>query len=380
MKSNKLNLNKTLTVFVLLLLVAVTGRAQVDQESKKVMPVQITLISPLGTNGMASLETINNASLNILAGVSGGVKGAEIGGLANYAAGDITGVQLGGLVNASTGRLKGSQIAGLANYNHQATVGVQLGGILNINNAEITGTQVGGIANYNRQQLKGVQVGGITNITVGDVKGLQLSGIANIATGRASGAQLSLFNYSKVFKGFQLGLINIVDSMESGAALGLFTFVRNGYHKFEVEANETFFANATFKSGVNSLYTIYTVSYGRKNNTDYWAPGLGLGFLTSVGSKFDINVDLVAKQVNEGEWWTEELNMINTLSVNLAYKFKDNFSAFIGPAINVSVSGRKDEEGNLIGNSLVPEWAFYDQVHSGKRVQMYLGLRGGIRF
>jgi hypothetical protein len=424
---------------------------QIEQTEKtkkapgeKVIPFQLTFISPLGTNGIYSGRVVNHASINILAGVSGGVIGAELGGLSNFSKGDIRGLQAAGLFNGSMGIVKGVQLSGLGNYNKEYVHGLQVSGLTNVNTAAVVGVQLSGIFNYAKNHVEGVQASGLINTASGDVKGLQLSGITNVATkpvsgaqisglvnttigtvtglqlagitnvatkpltgaqiaglvnstsgdvnglqlaaitnvatNRINGAQIGLFNYAQTIKGFQFGLINVADSVEKGAALGLFTYIRHGYHRFEIEVNETFYANATFKSGVERLYTIYTMGFKHQNGINYWAPGIGIGSLTHMSPKLDINLDIIVRQVNEGEWWTNELNLLHTLDLNLAYKLSEKVTIYGGPSFNVVVSEITDDEGNIIGDSFSPSWNFSDVTNDNNRVKMYVGFNAGIRF
>lgn len=385
--------------------------ADTTEASVKVIPFQLTLVSPLGTNGLSSGKVANNVSINIFAGISGGVYGMELGGLANFSKGDVIGLQAASLLNGGLGQVKGAQLSGIGNYNKDKVVGLQASGLLNVNTAEVLGTQMSGIMNYSMKNFTGfqgsgilnthigtftgLQAAGITNVTtksftgaqlsaitntiVGDLQGLQLS-MVNVTTKTTSGAQLGLFNYSRNVKGLQFGLINIADSVEKGAAIGLFTYVRHGYHKFEVESNETFYGNVTFKSGVKNLYMIYTAGFKHENGINYWAPGIGIGTLSRITNKIDLNTDLIVRQVNEGEWWTEELNMLNTLSLNFGYNISDKFAIYGGPSLNVMVSGIKDNEGNIVGGSFTPDWSFFDDTYDYNRVKMYVGVKAGIRF
>jgi len=397
----------------MLLLFATTGIAQDSVKTEvKIIPFQLTLISPMGTNGLTSGKVANNASINILAGISGGVKGGEIGGIANFSKGDIIGLQAAGMFNGSLGDLKGLQLGGLVNFNKGLVVGSQASGIANVNTNAIVGLQLGGLFNYASDSMKGIQAAGMVNTMVGEVKGVQFSGITNLATKtvtgtqitgiantvvgdltglqfsgivnvvtkKMDGVQISLINYARKVKGVQFGLINVSDTVEKGIPIGLFTYVRHGYHKFELEANETFYANATFKSGVQHFYSIFTIGFKNQNGINYWSPGVGIGTLSHLSKKLDFNADFVFRHVNEGEWWTDELNILNTLSLNLAYKVSDRLSIYGGPSINLSKSGITDNEGNLIGESFSPDWEFYDETNGDSRVKMYVGFKAGIRF
>ena len=76
-----------------------------------------------------------------------------------------------------------------------------------------------------------------------------MSGISNINLGDINGAQIGLINRSKKVKGFQLGLINVVNSFGSGVPLGLLSFVKDGYYAFELSSSETIYAELSFRNG-----------------------------------------------------------------------------------------------------------------------------------
>jgi len=388
------------------------AKAQENTDSLNVIPFQLTFISPMGTNGLNSANVINNASINILAGISGGVKGAEIGGMVNFSKGNIIGLQAAGIANGSLGDVKGLQLSGIANFNKGAVTGGQLAGIANLSTSSFQGLQLSGIVNLTTKSFVGAQIGGILNTTIGEVKGLQLAGIAgvatksvtgaqisgilnttvgvvsgvqisgivNVATKKILGAQIGLINYSHTVRGFQFGLINISDTVEKGLPIGLISFVRTGYHKFEVEANETFYANVTFKSGVPAFYVLYTAGFKTDEGKTYWAPGIGIGGITRISQKVDLNTDLIVRHVNEDEWWTSELNLLHTLRVNASYNFSDKFSIYGGPSFNVTASQIKNVEGDVIGDSFAPSWHFYNETKKDTNVKMYIGFNAGIRF
>jgi len=94
---------------------------------------QVTFVHPLGTNGTEAPNVVNNFSLNIFYGVSGGVNGAEVGFLINQDYGDVKGFQFAGLGNSATGWANGLQVAGLYNVVMKEVTGLQVAGITNIN-------------------------------------------------------------------------------------------------------------------------------------------------------------------------------------------------------------------------------------------------------
>lgn len=376
------NINfKQLSIVVILFSAwAVGALAQNQQTGTAKRPVQISLIYPVGTNGIDAAKYINAASINMLIGISGGVSGAELGGLANITLGPVNGFQAASLVNSSLYIMKGVQVGGLANFHKGEMAGFQLSGLSNINLGKASGCQIAGLANYNDASAKGVQMGGISNMQIGDAHGTQISGIANVTTEKLRGAQISLVNYARKVNGIQLGLINATDSVEKGVVIGLFSYVRHGYHRVEIEANETFYGNVTLKTGLPWLYNIYTVSYKTKEGKNYWSPGLGFGSMIPIGNKMNMNLDLIARQVNEDEWWTEALNMLNTLKLNISYKLTDKIEIYGGPSYNLTISEIKDNEGKIVGESFSPSWSKAHETNDDHQLKSYVGFDLGVRF
>ena len=55
-------------------------------------PMQVSFIYPLGTNGIESVNISYKVSLNIFAGVNGGVDVVKLAGFSNVNKGDVKGV------------------------------------------------------------------------------------------------------------------------------------------------------------------------------------------------------------------------------------------------------------------------------------------------
>lgn len=383
-----------------------------EEENEKERLAQITFISPLGTNGIHSATTTNKISLNMLVGISGGVNGFEFGGLHNTTKGDVRGFQVGGFGNVTTGITKGFQFGGLYNINLNLTTGVQIAGISNVIHGPSKGFHFGGISNYvtneswafqtagianvtpggnhglqlagisnvNGKEGEGSQIAGITNVNYGKPSKFQLAGIANVSTEGIDGAQIAgIVNYAKKLNGFQLALINVADSLEKGVPLGLISIVKNGYYAFELEANDAFWINATYKMGVPKLYNIWTVGFQHKDGNEMWGVGLGLGSILPVGNNWGLNFDLTATHVNENERWTEELNLLNRLKFNAWFDLGP-LQFYGGPSLNVHVSNLLDDEGNPGGNLIDPGLSFLNETNKGTRTLVYPGFNIGMRF
>src|SRR5690606_21412119 len=107
-------------------------------------------------------------------------------------------------------------------------------------------------------QFRGAQVAGFANVATSTLNGAQVSGFANV-TEDVNGAQLASFvNVARDVKGTQIGLFNYARSVR-GVPVGLISVVAKGYHKLEVSADEIFYLNLAFPTGVPHFYNIVTV-------------------------------------------------------------------------------------------------------------------------
>lgn len=406
---------------VSLVLFASMGWAQ-EKEEQKVRDFQLTLITPLGTNGVESKNITNKFSINIFAGYSGGLKGAEFGGFANILKGDMDGAQFAGYANINLAKGKGFQGSGFLNFNKDEFKGAQFAGYANVILSDAkafqasgfanvvkgnlkghqfagfanvvtdslkgfqgagfgnyskgnTKGQIAGFSNFNFGEIHGPQIAGFSNINVGNIKGVQLAGFTNINTNRLQGVQISgFFNYAKKLKGFQLGVFNYIDSLESGASVGIISFVRNGYHKFEVSGNESLYGVLSYKTGTRSFYNILAVGASTRNDMIYWGWGYGVGTIIPINSKFDLNLEGTCFQINEDKWDNNKINLLNKVNLSLLINLTDNFTIFAGPTWNVMVS---DIEQN---SQFVPWHTFNKTYDNDINVKMYPGFNVGMRF
>lgn len=269
--------------------------------------VQLSLISPLGTNGFMSGHITNKFSFNAIGGYARGVNGVEIGGIYNVNKRDVRGFQCAGILNITGNNTHGFQIAGIANQNFGFVKGFQCAGIYNMVKKEIEGTQIAGILNSSRT-FKGLQIAGIGNIALRHSKGFQLAGIVNIAGKHSSvnqlggivniakkinGAQISgIINIADSVSGVQIGLINISSRMK-GVPIGLLNFSKNGYHPLSLSFNSEKFVDVTFRSGVRAFYTSWSMGYflnstAEKPIVNY---GFGLGSSIRLYKKLFLNLE-----------------------------------------------------------------------------------------
>ena len=115
---------------ILVLLVSIKLAAQ-ENDSLKIRKAQVTFAYPIGSGGTISMEYSNNFSFNILYGLNGGVKGAEIGSILNYNKGVVYGFQLSGVANINGGYSEGFLLTGVSNICMDSTSGLFISGVLN---------------------------------------------------------------------------------------------------------------------------------------------------------------------------------------------------------------------------------------------------------
>lgn len=366
---------------------------------------QASVIPYIGTNWKITGSVTNRFSLNLLAGYTGGLKGVEVGGLLNITRNGISGVQIGGLGNIVGGRGKGWQIGGLFNFDLGKFYGVQAGGLFNYVPDTISGVQIGGLANILTGKIKGVQVAGLTNIVTSncdgwqvsgllnltlkdirqvqitglanygnDLDGLQIAGLVNIARWHNSGVQIAgLLNYANIVQGLQLGLINVSVKVERGVPIGLFSYVHEGYHLFELSGNEIFYGNVAFKSGTRSFYNFVQAGIG----SDYKLQGsYGIGTIFTLKKKLSMNLDASAGFVYHPVD-TVYHGLLLKFNPALEYRFAKHFAIFGGPAYNFFLFPKDAPSATTRGLS---SYDFYFKSTENASIQMWIGGVVGVRF
>lgn len=332
------------------------------------IPLQVTLIYPLGTNGARSPYKTNRLSLNFLAGYNGSLTGFEFGGFANILKKDMTGFQVAGFTNSVGGKTTGFQGAGFANITKDSVSAFQGAGFMNINGNTTKGFQAAGFMNVVNGDFSGAQGAGFTNIVNGNAKGFQAAGFMNVAKENVDGAQISGFiniakdvkgvqigiiNRADTVRGSQIGIINIADSV-TGIPIGLINFVKNGYRSFDVSASEGFHTAFSYNIGVNKFYQIISAGV-QMSDKMRWGFGVGLGtrFPITQNKKTHAGFELMAYHINE-EKWTNKLNMLNQLKFKVHHQISRQVGIFIAPTLNVTISQIYNAETNMYGTNFAP--------------------------
>ncbi len=388
-------------------------------------PVQISFLPFLSTSGPLSSVTTCNVSINILAGMSGNVNGAQFGSLVNYVGNNAGNIQLAGLGNITGNKFTGFQCAGLFNLSEKLK-GVQLSGILGLTSdadgAQISGIanfarsgricQISGIANYVRDtanvQLSGlfsqsaivrscqisglmnnacvtrVQIAGLVNnagasssrnIPSG-ASGLQLSGIVNIA-GKTNGMQAALVNIARSVHGVQIGLVNIADSCH-GTPIGVINIYKNGYHVLELSENELFFTNVAYRSGMERLHGIVTAGIRPDNfGSPIWNYGGGLGSLVSLSEKNRLGFDVMFLHVVKSDNVAD--NYLSQAGCGIDHKITSKTSIYLGLTANLLSLTRKHSEYTETYQNIAPYHLIQYKIQNTDN-KAWLGAKLALRF
>jgi hypothetical protein len=360
--------------------------------------IQISFLPFLGSNEGLSGNVINNYSINMLGGYSLGTRQIELGFFVNIDRGDVRWLQLAGFTNLVGGRMNGFQGAGFVNINGGETTAVQTAGFGNINLKNANGVQLAGFANINTQKADGVlaagfanfakgsshgvQVAGFSNVQIKNYTGSQFAGVANIATHTIDGTQIAgVFNYGKKVSGTQIGLVNIADSL-SGVPVGLVSIVRHGYHQIEASADEVFYTNLAFRTGVRKFYNILLAGIQPqvpRGSENVWTFGYGLGTARKLSRWLHFNVDITSQHITKGNF-TDALSLLNKVHVGLDWRLGKNFSIYTGATLNGYLTDTRYPDYPRLFYDYQPN-LFYDQtIGAHTQLKMWLGGKVALRF
>lgn len=421
-----------------LLLAGHPAVAQIDTADFERRPFQFTfLFPPLSTNGIDNGRIVNDVSLNLLIGVSGGVEKFEAGGLVNIDRYYVDGFQIAGFGNTVGGHVKGAQLAGFFNVNGAHFQGLQGSGFVNVAGAgvggvqatgfvnvagkevegfqgsgfanvagkNVTGAQVTGFVNVAADTLNGFQGAGFLNVSGASLKGVQASGFGNVCgpgeipfqgsgffnvADEVNGAQVTGFvNVAGQVKGVQVaGFLNICDSIE-GVPIALISVVKqNGYRNLGFSVSEVQYINLSYQMGVKQLYTIYSLGkpFGPGSR---WMFGGGLGTRLELSEKTMLHIEgtvhqelWIGNSVNPYFLYIDRLNLYNSVKFMFGWEMQERVSLLIGPTFNVSVAHSNPDMGMLPWHEIGP-YSIFNRTSNNfnqTNVQMWFGLQGSIRF
>nr|WP_294860079.1 hypothetical protein [uncultured Fluviicola sp.] len=369
--------------------------------------VSFSLFPPISTNRLLSVNTVNKFSFNLLVGSSKGIDVFELGGLVNFDYGNVKYVQIGGLANLVSGASSGVQVGGLVNTVGKDVNGVQVAGLVNLDRGKVKHIQVAGIANLVRDTVTAIQVGGILNLDRSCTKGVQIAGIynhsGNVFGGQIAGIanygdsiygiQLSglvnsarvihgvqfsgLVNRAEYVRGSQLGFLNIADSI-TGIPVGFLSFVKKGYHKVEIAADENLLTTLSFRTGVDAFHNILIGGVQIGKGPSLWTFGYGVGSAIRLGRKWYLDLDLTAQHLYLNNT-AFSYNMLTKSFIGIEYRFGKNFSIAAGPTLNWYNSESTNPETDPIW-SKISQRTLESSLDGSFSNHLWIGAKLALRF
>ncbi len=321
------------------------------------------------------------------------VSGLQAAGFINYAGGDLSGAQGSGFYGHIRGNLHGIQGSGFASNTDGMVSGVQGAGFFNRAGGGFSGVQGAGFLNLAGKKSLGLQGAGFINIAH-QYNGLQASGAVNVAK-KVQGAQITgLFNRADTLTGIQVsgfinkavlvngvqvGVINIADSC-AGAPIGIFNFIRKGYHQLSFYTTETFRTNMAYRGGTQKLYTSIMVGANASvfPDTSLYTFGLGMGSTLFYSRKISFDVDLLAQQVGLGDYFGE-INMIYSIGLSLDWKFSRKASLFAGITYNNYLVDSSSPQYRDVFSKLVRNIQNEQSPMTNLNLKSWIGFKAGIR-
>jgi hypothetical protein len=385
--------------------------------------VSFSLVPPLSTNRLLSVNTVNKFSFNILAGSSKGIDVFELGGLLNFDYGNVKYVQIGGLANLVSGTSSGVQVGGLFNTVGENVSGVQVGGLFNRVGKDVSGVQVAGLLNLDRGKVKYVQVAGIANVVKDTVTAIQVGGITNINCSYTQGFQIAgIYNQSKnVFggqlagianyadtvsgvqiaglvntahavngfqlsgllnrggwvNGSQLGFLNVADTI-TGVPIGFLSFVKKGYHKIEIACDENLLTTLSFRTGVDVFHNILIAGVQIDKGPALWTFGYGLGSAIRLGRKWYLDLDLTMQHLylNNTDF---TYNTLTKSFLGIEYRFGKKFSIAAGPTLNLYSTETTAPDMDPIW-SKISQRTLENSVEGAYYNRLWVGAKLALRF
>lgn len=362
-------------------------------------PAQIAIVYPMSTQGHRSVDYHYNFSFNLFTGKVGAVTGFEFGSFLNRVEREVKGVQLGGLFNlaqkvsgiqfAGSGNASkaanGVQIGGLGNITGDAT-GIQFGGLANISES-VNGIQLGGLVNINKH-MHGLQFAGITNLCE-DNKGIQLAGIANVTgesdgfqfagavnvSNRVSGAGFGLFNRTGALHGFQLGIVNVIDTVESGVSMAMINIVKKGfYREWALTFADYMNVGLSYKMGTQKLYTILSAGANLMGDK-LWVTGIGFGKRAPLGRRIDFQPEIVAYNYYPYNFRNIQSVWSTHVKLGFVYRLNDKLGIVVAPGIYQFNCDMKDGEQAY---KLSPIRNLYSKEKNGYLNSIGIGISAGL--
>ena len=165
--------------------------------------------------------------------------------------------------------------------------------------------------------------------------------------------------------------------------IGLLSFVNHGYHKIEIAADEIFYTNFSFRTGVQRFYNILHAGLKPESTTGanetVWSFGYGLGTAPKLTRWLDLNIDLTADHVNKGGF-TNELSLLNKLYVGFDMKLTKKMSLILGATLNGYLTKNTYTDYPVLFTEFTPKIINERNYGNDVNMKMWWGGKVGLRF
>jgi len=429
-------------VIVLIVLMITSFSRLKGQELKPLRDFQLSVVPFVGTDGRDALNYRYQFSLNLFAGINGGVEGFEAGWFININNGPVTGAQLAGFGNFVNGRVEGFQGAGFINVNSAGSKafhgagfanfiggstegflgagfmnviggssksftgagfanitggsfeGFQGAGFGNIIGGHFQGAQGAGFANITGGNVKGIQGAGFANVIGGEFEGFQGAGFANVTGNDAQGAMMAGFmninrnfkgaqiagflNVAKRAEGLQLGFLNFADTI-SGVPIGFLSIVKKGaYRQFELSGSDVMHHGASFRIGVPVFYNIF--SYSIRTFSSERVRGFGYGIGTDIGLSETSSLQIELHSTNLRKTWKWEDHKLDLLN-ELRFTLGTNLGSRLQLFAGPVLYNQiyHDKPDEGITGADISGWSMHEHRWDDYVSKWWIGARGGLR-
>ena len=364
-------------------------------ESKPVKDFQLSLIPFIGSDGANAINNTYRLSVNILAGITGGIEGVEAGGFLNITRGNVRGVQVSGFGNLVSGDLRGIQAAGFINVAGGDVQALRGSGFLNITGGSFKGFTGAGFANVTGGNHQGFAGAGFANVTGGNFMGFQGAGFGNFTGGDVYGPQLAGFmntagnvrgiqaagflNIAREVEGIQLGFINIADTI-SGLPIGFLSIVkRGGLRQFEISGSDALHVGAAFRIGLPAFYNIFSAGYRPFDSGRTGGFGYGIGTAIALSEALVMNIEAHSTQLRtDWSWKIRETDMLNEGRLLLGVNAGNRIQLFAG-AVLYNHYYRDCPDCHHSTADIAPSRVFYERNHRNYTSKYWFGARAGLR-
>lgn len=308
-----------------------------------------------------------------LAGIGNVTKSSLLQAAGIYNLGtDVSIMQAAGIFNSARST-DGVQAAGIFN-SAKENASVQLAGIWNSSGSSIV--QVAGLVNRT-DSASGSQIAGLFNKTQSS-NHIQIAGLANQSAGDADIQIASIFNRAKHVKTLQFALFNFADTV-SGMSIGLFSFIKKGYHKIEFSADETFPYNIAFRLGSQKFHTFLSAGTTRFNRNHLINWGYGLGTSLGNAKKLLFDIDFSSNEVSFNNHFKGSYHWYKFyLGIDKPVFKKISLAA--GLSYNVLLSDSKESDYASVSDRM-PFYTLSDHdFTNGHNLKTWIGGKVALRF